>query len=355
MLINDTVLLEGFSLKKIIDNQKEKVLIDLYVYKNKTYEEIAEKLNCHRDTVYRYVKKNGIKRIYQNKEWLTERHYQDKMNLKQISEIAHTTPETIKNYFNRFGIPTNKVIIASSRRTYKANEEYFEIIDTEEKAYWLGFIIADGNISKRKDRKDSYRLTIKLKGEDKPHLEKFLCSIKSDAPIVTTIQERFGKQLEIAQIRINSSKMCKDLIDLGVLPAKTGRESIPLIPNHLIKHLVRGLFDGDGCFSWWMSKGSTMPTSSVSMCGSLEVCEFFAGCIKELGLNAPKIQDKETLHTLTLGGNFNVQIFMNWIYEDASVTLDRKLKNYQLFLKEMNDPKYDEAKIKSKLHPYSIQ
>lgn len=356
MLINDTVLLEVLILKKIIDNKNKEILIDLYVNKNKTYEEIATKLNCHSDTIYRYVKKNNLKRIYQSKEWLEEKHYKDKLNIKQISEIAHTTTHTIKNYFNRFGIITDHQIMASSRRTYQADEDFFEVIDTEEKAYWLGFIIADGNISQRKDRKESYRLSIKLKGEDKPHLNKFLNSIKSDMPIVTTTHERFGKQNETVLVRINSSKMCKDLISLGVLPAKTGKETIPEeIPEHLIKHFVRGLFDGDGSFSWWQSKNSILPNSSVSMCGSLEVCQFFNEILKNIGLNPQAIQDKETIHTLTLGGNFNVQKFMEWIYKDATIMLDRKFEKYQLFLKEINDPKYDEAKRKSHLHQYLVQ
>lgn len=350
ILISDTVLLEVFNLKKIIDEEKKKLLIEMYVYNNKTYEEIAKKLGCHKDTVYRYVKKNNLKRAFQDKSWLEYQHYKKGLNLKQISEITHTTPETIKNYFNKFGIKTNKEIVATSRRTYKANESFFESIDTEEKAYWLGFIVADGNVSKRKDRKESYRLTIKLNGDDENHLKKFLEAIESDVPIVMTTQERFGKQLKTAQVRINSSKMCKDLIELGVIPAKTGKETIPPIPEHLKKDFLRGLFDGDGSFSWRIPKDRVIPSSSVSMCGSLEICNFFNEMIVSLGVNAQAIQDKGTLHTVTLGGNFNVQKFMEWLYRGSTIMLDRKFENYQLFLKEINDEKYENAKLKSNVY-----
>ena len=37
-----------------------------------------------------------------------------------------------------------------SRIKYKRNENYFSYIDTPEKAYWLGFIYADGFITKKK-------------------------------------------------------------------------------------------------------------------------------------------------------------------------------------------------------------
>lgn len=337
----------------VINDSNYKILEKMYCYENKTYEEIAEKLNVHRDSVYRYVKKNKMIRVYQSKEWLEDLHYNQKLNLTQISKLAHTSKATIKNYFNRFGIEVNKELVCSSMRSYKLNEDYFQTIDTEHKAYWLGFIIADGNIFKRKDRAESYRLTIKLSKKDSGHLEKFLKDLNCNAPIVYKEESGF----ELAMVRINSSKLCKDLMKLGVLPAKSCKEKIPKLPSDLQKPLVRGLFDGDGCFSWRKRLDTTLPQGTFHMCGSRDICEYFITILNTLRISVKAINEKREggLCTISVGGNFQVQTFMNWLYKDSTIHLDRKFKNYKSYLNEINDQKYDEYKLKSNLHQYRSQ
>ncbi len=48
---------------------------------------------------------------------------------------------------------------------YDLNENYFENIDTEQKAYFLGFIFADGNIQLRQGNTNKYRLRIGLRNK----------------------------------------------------------------------------------------------------------------------------------------------------------------------------------------------
>ena len=67
------------------------------------------------------------------------------------------------------------------RQKYKFQENFFEIIDTQEKAYWLGFLFADGNVYKKRN---SYY--IKLSVCDKEVVERFKQDISAEYPITVT-------------------------------------------------------------------------------------------------------------------------------------------------------------------------
>jgi hypothetical protein len=135
---------------------------------------------------------------------------------------------------------------------YYYNENYFTQIDTEEKAYWLGFLYADGYIEPiyRKQKIKAMRAVIGLQEADRNHLEKFLIHIESNAPITQNITILNHKNYYSNRVRINNTKMCKDLIKLGCVNNKSLILKFPnddIIPKHLIRHFIRGYFDGDGC------------------------------------------------------------------------------------------------------------
>jgi hypothetical protein len=75
-------------------------------------------------------------------------------------------------------------------KKYNFNENYFEKIDTEEKAYWLGFITADGSINLGYGKQKFYQLHINLKGGDYSHLEKFQKAIERNA-ILKKVESNF--------------------------------------------------------------------------------------------------------------------------------------------------------------------
>ena len=122
----------------------------------------------------------------------------------------------------------------------KYDENFFEVIDTEEKAYFLGFIMADGCVINNKE-KYRYLLTIKIHPKDKEILEKFIEVIKGE--MVVTMD----KKREICQIHISGKKIVSDLERLGCVENKTKTLVYPNLPKELERHFLRGYFDGDGC------------------------------------------------------------------------------------------------------------
>jgi DNA-binding transcriptional regulator WhiA len=119
-------------------------------------------------------------------------------------------------------------------RRYSLDESYFDEIDSFEKAYWLGFIVADGSVS------DRGMLSIGLKQDDVEHLFKFARSVKSDVPIKDA-----GKGC--ARINVCSRHMADALGRLGVFPRKTFTVEPWNGSQELMPAYWRGLFDGDGC------------------------------------------------------------------------------------------------------------
>lgn len=134
---------------------------------------------------------------------------------------------------------------------YKIDEKYFEKIDTQDKAYFYGFILTDGNIENNRSK----RITIKIGLKDKPILESFRKYLKTNKPLETH-KSRFTmygnykvKSGAGAAIVISNVKMVKDIIKLGLNPAKTKTVQFPvntIIPHKYMHHCIRGIFDGDG-------------------------------------------------------------------------------------------------------------
>lgn len=112
---------------------------------------------------------------------------------------------------------------------------------TSPMSYVLGFIVADGCIYKRKDRKDSYTLNITSK--DRKHLLRIKKELNSGHPISTKYN---SQKMPYSQIQICDKEICNDLIKLGIFPRKTFNLNPIKVPEKYFSDFVRGFFDGDG-------------------------------------------------------------------------------------------------------------
>ena len=104
-------------------------------------------------------------------------------------------------------------------------------------AYILGFIVADGNL-----QKDGNYVKIEISPKDVEVLN-FICE-----QITPGYQLKQSRPTEIRWYPA-SATLKSDLMLLGVRPAKTGREVVPLMPKKFMWDFIRGYFDGDGSVS----------------------------------------------------------------------------------------------------------
>ena len=139
----------------------------------------------------------------------------------------------------------------------KVRQNFFEKIETEIQAYLLGFYAADGNINEKRKT-----LRIHLQSSDSELVYLYKDLISPDARLYTIkehdVKGRNGQTVrahESIGVDINSSKICNDLVNLGIGYNKTYCDlKIPNIDETLIRHFIRGYFDGDGTISGWYCK-----------------------------------------------------------------------------------------------------
>lgn len=133
----------------------------------------------------------------------------------------------------------------SCRRSYEVgwNREVFKTIDTPEKAYWLGFILADGCLHLTKKNSFNGHFSIDISGEDKEHLYKFSSFVEAAQDIVQTTTHSITGN-ELVHVQLCCSETNKDLYNLGIKPCKSGREQ--WIETPFPADFIRGCYDGDG-------------------------------------------------------------------------------------------------------------
>lgn len=206
---------------------------------------------------------------------------------------------------------------------YSFNEDYFEKIDTEDKAYFLGFIVADGNINSKTN-------AITIIQKETSILNTFKKCIDSDCKISTT------KSRDVSTITVSSKKMKDDLYNLGINSNKTMIVKYPNIPKDLEHHFMRGVFDGDGCISIHKRREDSRDTTDrgqVNICsGSRDFIEKYVDRLNEIcGITKNKIRcPKGTYNVIDWGSFSDIEKFYDFFYRDATIYLERKKKTFEV-------------------------
>jgi hypothetical protein len=236
-------------------------------------------------------------------------------------------------------------------RKYTLNENYFEIIDSEEKSYWLGFIYADGFITKRKPGHGQHVLGITL--AEKDHVEKFANSIGTNKPVKTYEKKNaFGKKNGSSyehKLALISNKLVSDIEKLGVVENKTFLLSeIPTIPKEYIKDFIRGYFDGDGSVFIINRKAPrntknglkiyTGQNLGITICGTFK---FLNSLVEEI--NEPDIpktciykelRRQTDTWSIKLASDKRSWVFYNYIYgHNPKIYMARKKEKFESLIK----------------------
>lgn len=158
----------------------------------------------------------------------------------RIAKQFGITNVAIRYWRRKFNIPVCPAPNPGSTK-FEFDRSYFKNIDTPEKAYILGFIIADGCV-----RQDGRDMTIAIKEEDVDLLVAIRDAIGSTAPIHTKHCTKGYGDHRLSVLHVCGVELVRDLVNLGVLHNKTTTATYPPIPYELDSHLIRGLIDGDG-------------------------------------------------------------------------------------------------------------
>jgi hypothetical protein len=253
--------------------------------------------------------------ILDEKEIISQ--YEKLRNINKVADYFNMSRSSIIKVLKMCGVDV-------TNRRYYVNHKYFEKIDTEEKAYWLGFLYADGYI---RERKSGCSLELKLSVKDNEHLELFRRCLDSNHKIVygvSKVNYKNGVSIShLAHLAIYSKELVNHIKSHGFHSRKTFTITKPNLNSDLLRHFIRGYFDGDGSVSF---KPNAYIKTEIA-CASSEFQQFI---INELGENDIKIN---------LYSGFNLQIqnkvgnrkFYDYIYNGAKIYLKRKKDKYEEF------------------------
>lgn len=237
---------------------------------------------------------------------------------------------------------------------YNKNEDYFNKIDTEDKAYFLGLLYADGYIGSVSNLKTGVivprnTITLALQLRDEHILKDFINCLKSNYPIYSINNSNKSKKWQDQRaVTISSFKMKQDLLLLGCMERKTFLLNFPTkeqVPEHLIHHFIRGYFDGDGCIWIGKRKQFTFNDSAIghrrtriihnmkfNFVGNLSfISSLQEKLIRELELNRVKINKHNKCNSVQLeySGKNNIIKLYQYMYQDAKHFIIRKKDKFE--------------------------
>lgn len=206
-------------------------------------------------------------------------------------------------------------------RIYTLDQTFFEKIDTEEKAYILGLMYSDGNVSWN-DIRHQYEFCITLHKKDSYLLKKITDILGSNAPL------KF--QNNACLIKFSSKKMCQDLINLGCVPRKSLVIKFPTsqqVPKELLNHFIRGVFDGDGT----ISKKTNRNAYRVGFCGSKDFILSLLQELKNCNIKGNYLRNYNNplFKELIYNRLEDVQNLYEIMYKNSTIYLDRKKERFE--------------------------
>lgn len=255
---------------------------------------------------------------------------------KSIAELSRKY--NISTYKMRKFLVDNNVVIRSQKeqnkyspqnqRKYHINDNLFDKIDNQDKAYFLGFFAADGTVL------SDGSMGFKLSTIDKEILIKFQTFLETDYPIRDYVNK---DGYHISEFSFRSSKIREEFAKYNIIRNKTYTFCFPKnIPEEFYIDFIRGYWDGDGtvCLS-----GGYLRTS---LCGyRKEVLEEIINILNEYGIPKVKIQQKKNTNTYYFQYSINSskKLYNLFYAKIGNLFLERK---YSKFKKLINDIKSHE-------------
>lgn len=255
--------------------------------------------------------------------------YLSGMSMPKIAEKFKVSHKLIGKILNSVGIKS----VNNGKRKWNLNEHYFDEIDTSNKAYILGLLYADGYNGKNKGT-----IRIQLQCEDVDILKKINKEVESDKPLkLIKCSDKVASNgfisKDMYQLEIYSSHMCSVLNKIGMTQGKSLTLSFPKLNNKdLIRSFILGYFDGDGSFCYSNKNAAHHYQSIVTITSTDRFCKECLDFLRnELHIGG-SIFDASchngVTKVLTIGGNTQCKIFLDWLYSDADMYIMRKHDRY---------------------------
>jgi hypothetical protein len=202
-------------------------------------------------------------------------------------------------------------------RKHALNEAFFDEVTTERQAYWLGFIVADGNIQ---NSSGHHVLQVKLQKRDSGHLVQMREDMAAGVPV--KVERSSGN----AYIHISSKHLIESLDLLGVTPRKSFTAEPWNGPEHLMPHYWRGLFDGDGCITRRATAKRAVSWYLILAGSHACLAAFGKWSAAACGTKASPFVPASGYPVYSVGGSKTPQRLAAAMYGNATIALPRKME-----------------------------
>lgn len=290
---------------------------------------ISEKINRNPSSIQKYIKSLGLswkqgnqgyrKKVSQEEIDLIIEMYQNDCSCAVIREYLDN--KICENTILKILKDNNIKIRPKGNIPFKIdNIDYFKCIDTEYKAYIIGLLISDGYILKADKKSPVWGISLKL--EDEYILQEILNQIGLTKKL---INDRDNCKM----LLVTSTEMVNDLQQYGIVQRKSFKVRLPKnIPNNLMKHLIRGIFDGDGT----VFINSTDRLYFGFYGNHFILTEIKELLTKEINISDNKITDKDTVSQMTFSKKEDILNFYNYLYDESNVYLTRKKDKFTSYI-----------------------
>lgn len=265
------------------------------------------------------------------KNKIIEEYYVKKdLSFKDLLDYLNVSERALSRVLKEAGINTKRI------NRYRVNEEFFQTIDNQEKAYILGLLYADGYVG------DNHFNNIVLGMKDKDIIYKVANLLEYDGEIRLGNKGGFKNSGVNYILSISSEKMASDLRRLGLYPNKsTSMVEIPQLDTELYRHFIRGYFDGDG--SILHSKTTSYHTvagkkkkyeyDKVNFC-ILGTDSFIMQIINILNLKYYSIRKTKCNEIIEVRvcSNKEIKKLFKYFYDESTIYLERKFVKWQGFM-----------------------
>lgn len=315
--------------------------IDNYIlqnYKTKTNAQMAQECDCSKSTISNHRKKLGISATELNNNLRAQTDYicsqQGKKTKTQLAKELKCSASFIKKIWSENGTSKKQGVI------YFCDSAYFEQINKPEKAYWLGFIAADGNLYRREGHQGLISISVNKK--DVEIINNFKEEIQTTKPINFTQDARWP-DIIMATLQITSDKMFNDLLTIGIGIRKTFdldfNQILSNIPPQFHSSFFLGYFDGDGSID--IPEDGTISRSRVRIAGPIKHLEAMGITLKDAEISYSIIKDKrkytEPFGSIEFKNTIEKYIFLKYLYQNKVKCLSRKKEQSEELIRRIEN------------------
>jgi hypothetical protein len=256
--------------------------------------------------------------------------YLDGASIKELSKKYERAESSVRDLIKRRGIKLRP--LTEVNRKFEVHENFFDVIDTDEKAYFLGFLYSDGNVKTNKNM-----VVLALKESDREILERLNELIHVDKPLFLEKNKRDGNRENTVGIRICNKNITEKLIKHGCHSNKTFTLTFPeWLEESLYSSFIRGYFDGDGYIG--IIRDSRRDRNGnqyekyyhkFTLTGNEVFLKGVADVLKQkLEVNTSfEIRHKDRnngIVTMTVKGGNQIKKLYGFLYSDSTLFLNRK-------------------------------